>query len=133
MWQSSWIHFWKLSHTWKLVLFHVKISLFLLFWNLATFIESHCIFLLRGSLPLCWFMDPVNGYSKSKLLVKFSLKSEIRIGYLSFVIFVAQFSTLINFQPTCWCSVKATCWAYPWLIFFRVKWWQNVGKTMSIN
>ena len=71
---------------------------FLLFQNVATFIEIHCIFLyfflqydevfLSSFLDSCYhylvFMGPVNGYSKSKLLVKeqVSLKSKIRFGYV---------------------------------------------------
>ena len=51
---------------------------FLLFRNVAIFIESHCVFLLLFTvwciLDGCYyyllFMDPVNGFSKSKLLVK---------------------------------------------------------------
>ena len=62
---------------WKPVFF------FLLFWNVATFTESHCVFLcyflqyevfLTSLFDGCYhyivFMDPVNGCSKSKLLVK---------------------------------------------------------------
>ena len=71
-------------------------SFFLLFQNVATFIESHCIFLyfflqyekvfsislLDGYYHYLVFMDPVNGFSKSELLVKeqVSLKSKIRFG-----------------------------------------------------
>ena len=72
---------------------------------MATFIERHCIFLhfflqygevfrsnlLEGCYHYLVFMDPVNCCSKSKLLVKeqVSLKSKIRFGYVSLVIFVA--------------------------------------------
>ena len=59
-------------------------SFFLLFRNVVTFIKSHFVFLcyflqydevfLSSLLDGCYhnivFMDPVNGYSKSKLLVK---------------------------------------------------------------
>ena len=59
-------------------------SFFLLFRNVATFIESRCVFLcyflqynevylispLEGCYHYLVFMHPVNGYSKSKLLVK---------------------------------------------------------------
>ena len=71
-------------------------SFFLFFQNVATFIKSHCIFLyfffqygkvfpislLDGCYHYLVFMDPVNGYSKSKLLVKeqVSLKSKIRFS-----------------------------------------------------
>ena len=58
-------------------------SFFLLFRNVATYIECHCVFLsyflqydevlLSSLLDSCYhyivFMDPVNCYSKSKLLV----------------------------------------------------------------
>ena len=70
-------------HKTRLVLCESQ-SCFLLFWNVATFIESHCIFLcyffqydevflisvLDGYYHYLFFMDPVNGCSKSKLLVK---------------------------------------------------------------
>ena len=67
-------------------------SFFLLFRNVATFIESYCVFLcyflqcnevflislLDGCYHCLVFMDPVNGCSKSKLPVKeqISLKSK---------------------------------------------------------
>ena len=64
-------------------------SFFLLFWNVVTFIESHCIFLCFflqyyevGCYHYFVFMDSVNDFSKSKLFVKeqLSLKSKIRFG-----------------------------------------------------
>ena len=30
-------------------------------------------------------------------------------------------------------GLNPLCWAYTWLIFLKVKWWQNTGKTMSIS
>ena len=81
MWQSSWIH-----HAWKLVRFCVKPVFFLIISKCATFIESSfvflCYFLLSSLLEGCYhylvFMDPVNSYSTSKLLLKeqVSLKSK---------------------------------------------------------
>ena len=56
-------------------------------------------------------MDPVSGYSKSKLLVKeqVSLKIKIKFGYVSLLPFLlSQFSTLINLQGSFQCSVKAS-------------------------
>ena len=70
---------------------------FFLSRNVANFIESHFVFLcyflqyegffisfLDGCYHYLVFMDPVNGCSRSKLLVKeyISLKSNIRFGYL---------------------------------------------------
>ena len=71
---------------------------FLLFRNVATFIESHCVFLccflqydevfssnlLGGCYHYLVFMDPVNCYSNSKLFVKeqASLKSKVGFGYV---------------------------------------------------
>ena len=49
------------------------------------------------------FMDPVNDYSNSKLLVKeqVSLKNKVRVSYVSLLKFsFFQFSTLINLQYT---------------------------------
>ena len=59
-------------------------SFFLLFWNVAIFIEIHCVFLcyflqhdevffislLAGCYHYLVFLDSINCYSKSKLLVK---------------------------------------------------------------
>ena len=100
-------------------------SFFLLFWNMATFMQSYCIFLssflqydevfLSSLLDGCYhylvFMDPVSGYSNSKLTAKQQvlLKSKITFGCVCLLKFLlSQFSTLINLQLTCSCSVKAT-------------------------
>ena len=100
-------------------------TFFLLFWTVATFTESHCVFChflqddevfvitvaLRGSYCYLLFMDPVNGCSKSKLHIKewISLKSKIRLGYGHFWKFLLlEFSTLINLLPTCWYLIKVT-------------------------
>ena len=95
---------------------------FLLFRNVATFIESHCVF-------LCFFfyfsqydevfwsvfcyhylvsVDPVNGCLNSKLLVK-------ECNFLLSSIF----SPLVDIQLK---RLKPLCWAYPWVICFRVNW-----------
>ena len=105
--KSSWIRLWKCSCG--------NQYFFLLFRNAVTFIKYHFDFPLLFSLLLLislldgWyhsrvFMDPVNGYLKSKLLVKVSLKSEIPF-----------------------------CWAYPRLIYFGVNLWQNIkGKRYQL-
>ena len=146
----------KLCHTRKLVRFLLKTNLFfVLFRNMATFIESHCIFsfllqyneellsrLLGGCHQDLAFLDPVIAYSESKLQIvneKVSLKSKISFGYVCLLWFLlSQFSAFYFsiFRPPVDVQLKQRnplCWAYPRLIFFKVKWWQNIGKTISIS
>ena len=69
----------------------MKTSFFLLFQNVSIFYDAVATLydevflssLLDGCYHCLVFMDPVNGYSKSELLVKEQviLKSKIRFGY----------------------------------------------------
>ena len=120
MWQSSWIRLCKVRHARNLNWFCVKIILFSHYFEMWSLPSKFIVFLYyflpcdEVLLGVCYhclvFMDPVNGYSKSKLLVKQQvlLKSKIRFDCVSLVIFLSQFSILINLQLTCLCSVKAT-------------------------
>ena len=81
----------KTSPRMKTSLVSCETSLFFLFRNVATFVESHVFlycFLLSSLLDDCChylvFTDPVNGYSKSKQLVKEQvlLKGKITFGYV---------------------------------------------------
>ena len=96
-----------------------------LFRNVATFIESHCVFLcyfllsslLEGCYHYLVFMDPVNGYSKSKLLLKeqVSLKSKITFGYVCLFWFLyPSFLLLSIFSPPVQLKrLNPLHWAYP--------------------
>ena len=98
--------------------------------------------LLDGCHQDLVFLDPVIAYSESKLQIvneKVSLKSKISFGYVCLLWFLlSQFSTFYFsiFRPPVDVQLKQRnplCWAYPRLIFFKVKWWQNIGKTISIS
>ena len=92
----------------KLGQFRVKNGFSLLFWNVATFI-SHCVFVIFQSdkvfltslLDSCYhwlvFVDPVSGYSKSKLLLKEHVSCDL--CYPSFLLW-SIFSPLVNVQFT---------------------------------
>ena len=97
MWQSSWIRLWKLRHARKLVWFCVKTNRFSFYFEmLPPLSKSLCFPLLLftvwrstfdqpyGCYHYFVFMDLVNGYSKSKLIVKkqVPLKNKIRFGYV---------------------------------------------------
>ena len=87
-------------------------------------------------LNRCWhylaFMDLVNGYSNSNLLVKehVSWKSKIRFDYiyiscnfcwpifLLWSIFIPPVDIQLKWR-------NPLCWAYPRLIFFRVNWFEK--------
>ena len=115
---------------------------FLLFWNVATLIESHCVFLcyflqyaevflislLNSYCHYLVFIDPVKGCSKSKLLVKeefhWKVKSELAM-YISDNFCCCSFLLWSIFSPPVDVQLKrlnSFCWAYPRLIFFRVNW-----------
>ena len=100
MWQNSWMSLKTSPCTETCPVSCESHSFFLLFRNVVAFIKSLYYFLpydevlVCSLLDVCFhhfvFMDPVNGYSKSKLLVKEQvlLKCKISFGCVSFVIFV---------------------------------------------
>ena len=89
-------------------------SFFLLFRNVVAVVKSLHYFLPYDEELVCSlsdvcfhyfvFIDPVNGYSRSKLLVKQQVlrKSKIGFGCVCLLYFLlSQFSALINLQLTC--------------------------------
>ena len=109
---------------------------FLLFWNVATFIKSYCVFLqyddVISLLESCnhyfflWIQSVVvliqNYLYKSKLLWKVKSDSAVydsdNFCYCSFLVWLI-FSPLVDIQLK---PLSPLCWAYSWLIFFRVNW-----------
>ena len=97
-------------------------SFFLLFWNVATFIKSHCVFLLlcmvwwsifdqlfRWLLPLSCFYASSQWLLKVKITCKSKFHKKVKSDSAMYASHkLSQFSTLINLQPTCWYSVKVT-------------------------
>ena len=117
-------------------------SFFLLYQNMVTFIESHCIFhcfFFFSIFQYLVYMDPVSGYSKSRLLVKKHVSLKVKSDWAMYVscnFCYPGFLLWSIFSPSVDVQLKwpnPLCWAYPRLIFFRVKWWQNIGKTMSVS
>ena len=133
MWQSSWMSLCKLRHTRILVPFRVESSLFFL----------KCGYLYQKSfviMEMKWnfFINRVNYYSELKLLVKEQFLVKVKSDsamyvtcnfcYPNFLVW-SIFRSPVDVQLK---RLNPLCWLYPWLILFKVKWWQNIGKTMQM-
>ena len=77
------------------------------------------------------FLVQITYKSKFQWKVKSELATYVSYSfyYPSFSLW-SLFSLLVDVQLK---QLNPLCEAYPPLIFLKVKWWQNIGKTMSIS
>ena len=130
--QSVEIHLWKCCHAQKLVRFCVKTSLFSycfhLNWkSLLFYVTFYSVMYFRWLLLLSCFYESNQWLFKVKITWKrvnfIKKENEIRlcmslISYYSFLLW-SIFSPLVDIQLK-W--LNPLCWAYLWLIFFRINW-----------